>query len=350
MNSVFWSGKKVLVTGHTGFKGGWLSLWLHTLGAEVCGISLAPDTNPNLFSTARIGDILENNFLDLREQQQISKVVSNAKPEIVFHLAAQPLVRASYRQPAETFSTNIQGTVHLFESIRSCESARVVVIITTDKVYANREWCYPYREEDALGGHDPYSASKAAVEIVSECYRKSFFESRRIAMATARSGNVIAGGDWSEDRLLPDAIRAWEKGQTLFLRNSQAIRPWQHVLEPLHGYLTLARVLWQQPDLAGAYNFGPDHGNSVTVNKVIELSSRYYGQGKFLTATEQGAPHEASKLTLETAKSRELLGITPRWTLQETISRTVQWYRKFADGADARQLCLDDITDYGAIS
>lgn len=345
--SGFWSGKRVLVTGHTGFKGGWLALWLKMRGAHVTGIALPPNTEPNLFTLARIDDNVDSHICDIRDRQNTTRIVQAAKPEIVFHLAAQPLVRASYREPVETFSANVLGTAHVLDALRGLGSARVAVMITTDKVYHNRETPYPYREDDALGGHDPYSASKAAAEIVIASYRDSFLRAEGIAVASARAGNVIGGGDWSEDRLIPDATRAWSKGETLHIRRPQSVRPWQHVLEPLHGYLRLAEMLWHKPDLAGSYNIGPHTHEAATVREVIELaranwpgSAARYGDG-----TE--GPHEAGWLALETAKARTQLGLMPRWGIAESIRRSIAWYRSQHDGADARTLCLTEINAYG---
>ena len=272
-----------------------------------------------------------------------------AQPEVVFHLAAQPLVRASYREPVATFATNVMGTVHLLEALRGVDSVRVAVLITTDKVYLNREWPYPYREDDALGGHDPYSASKAASEIAIASYREAFLKARGVAIASARAGNVIGGGDWSEDRLIPDAIRAWQAGEALIVRRPSAVRPWQHVLEPLYGYLTLAERLWDCPDEAGAYNFGPQPHEAATVRDVIEQARRAYGGGVAVHYSDDTAgPHEAGWLALETAKVRTMLGFTPRWTLAKAIERTIHWYRGMQDGMDARALCHLDLQAYCA--
>ena len=254
----FFRGKKVLLTGHTGFKGSWLVLWLHRLGARVAGVSLPPNTLPNLFSLVGIEDLCESHLCDIRDCAALNAVIRQIEPEIVFHLAAQPLVRASYLDPVETIATNVMGTAHVLDALRGLESTRVAVMVTTDKVYREKQPPRPYRENDALGGHDPYSASKAASEIVIGSYRSAFLAEQGVAIASARAGNVIGGGDWSADRLIPDAVRAWQKGQTLEVRRPDAIRPWQHVLEPLAGYLTLAEKIWRQPALAGAYNFGPE--------------------------------------------------------------------------------------------
>ena len=346
----FWRGKRVLLTGHTGFKGGWLALWLQGLGAHVTGIALPPDSTPNLFQLARVGDGMEGRFADIRDAASLSAIIRPARPEIVLHLAAQPLVRASYREPLETFATNVMGTAHVLDALRGVDSLRVAVMVTTDKVYQNREWPYPYRESDALGGHDPYSASKAASEIVIACYRDAFLATQGVAVASARAGNVIGGGDWLQDRLIPDAVRAWQSGQVLAIRRPQSIRPWQHVLEPLAGYLTLARKLWDEPALAGAYNFGPQSGEAATVRDVVELARSAYGGGEVHFGDDSAGPHEAGWLALETAKARNALGLVPKWALAEAVNRTMAWYRAQQQGTDARHLCEAEIAAYEALA
>lgn len=342
----FWAGKRVLVTGHTGFKGGWLALWLKTLGAHVTGIALAPNTEPNLFTLARVAEGIDSHLRDIRDREAIAGVVRSVKPGIVFHLAAQPLVRASYREPVETFATNVMGTAHVLDALRETGGARVAVMITTDKVYHNRETPYPYREDDPLGGHDPYSASKAASEIVIASYRDSFLRDGNIALASARAGNVIGGGDWSADRLIPDAVRAWSAGGTLEIRRPRSVRPWQHVLEPLFGYLRLAELLWEEPELAGGYNIGPHTHEAATVRDVIEFARAAWPGGAVRYGDGSEGPHEAGWLALETAKARTLLGLAPRWGIAESVRRTVEWYRAQAAGADARALCLAEIAAY----
>jgi CDP-glucose 4,6-dehydratase len=346
MTLAFWRGKRVLLTGHTGFKGAWMALWLNRLGAQVTGISLAPQTTPNLFSLAEIQTITDSHFCDIRDSSALAKLINKAQPEIVFHLAAQALVYASYRDPLTTFATNVQGTANVLDALRPLDSVRAVVAITTDKVYKNLEKPYPYRETDALGGHDPYSASKAAAEIVIASYRDSYLNNKGIAVASARAGNVIGGGDWSADRLIPDAIRAWNAKQPLQIRRPQAIRPWQHVLEPVAGYIKLAEQLWQQPSVAGPYNFGPLTHEAATVREVVELAQGSYGMGQVSWGDGTEGPHEAGWLALEIAKARNMLSVQPRWSLVESVQRTVHWYRQQHEGADARALCEADILAY----
>ena len=342
----FWRGKRVLLTGHTGFKGAWMALWLHRLGAKVTGISLPPATAPNLFSLAGIQASTDSHFCDIRDATALAALIKKAQPEIVFHLAAQSLVHASYRDPLTTFATNIQGTANLLDALRFLDPVRVAVAITTDKVYKNLEQPYPYRETDALGGHDPYSASKAAAEIVIASYRDSYLDKKGIAVASARAGNVIGGGDWSADRLIPDAIRAWNANQPLQIRRPQAVRPWQHVLEPLAAYIKLAEQLWQQPALAGAYNFGPETQEAATVREVVQLAQSAYGKGQVAWGDGSEGPHEAGWLALEVAKARSVLGVKPCWSLVESVQRTMHWYRRQHEGSDARALCEADIAAY----
>jgi len=345
-SSNFWYGKKVLVTGHTGFKGSWLCLWLHRMGARVVGVSLPPQTIPNLYSLALIDTLITNYYCDICDVKKLVKLITDEAPDIVLHLAAQSLVRPGYQDPIGTFNTNFMGTAHVLEAVRSMQSVRSVVCVTTDKVYRNLEHLYPYRESDTLGGYDPYSASKAASEILINSYRDSFFNEKKISVASARAGNVIGGGDWAEDRLIPDAVRAWGQDEQLVIRSPLAIRPWQHVLEPLNGYLVLAERLWQQPDIAGAYNFGPETQDAATVEKVASLARSAFGKGNLSIEGNQQGPHEAGWLSLEIAKSRNELGVKPYWSLHETVIRTMEWYRRQMTGDDARHLCDMDIEAY----
>ncbi|MGV2894294.1 CDP-glucose 4,6-dehydratase [Achromobacter sp. AGC78] len=347
-SAAFWRGKRVLLTGHTGFKGSWLALWLHRLGAQVTGIALPPASEPSLYQAARVGDLIKSCYCDIRDAAALREHVVAAQPEIVLHLAAQALVRPSYAQPVDTFATNIMGTAHLLDALRAPPSARVAVMVTTDKVYRNNEWPYPYRESDTLGGHDPYSASKAASELVIASYRDAFLQAQGVAIATARAGNVIGGGDWSVDRLLPDAVRAWQRDGELHVRRPDSVRPWQHVLEPLAGYLTLAQALWADSALADAYNFGPDAAEAAAVRTVVDLAQDAYGRGRTRYAEHIDGPHEAGLLTLDTAKARAALQITPRWPLAQAVTRSMDWYRRFDAGEDARALCNADIDLYEA--
>ena len=343
----FWRGRHVLLTGHTGFKGAWLALWLQHLGARVTGLALAPATTPALHTLARVEQgMAAHHVCDIRDAEALARTVHSARPEIVLHLAAQALVRPGYAAPLDTFATNIMGTAHVLDALRGLESVRAAVVVTTDKVYRNHEWAYPYRESDALGGHDPYSASKAAAELVTASYRDAFLATQGVAVATARAGNVIGGGDWAADRLLPDAIRAWEAGQTLHIRSPEATRPWQHVLEPLAAYLRLAEALWQDASHAGAYNFGPLPHESATVRTVIEMARSAYPEGAVSYQNKSNGPHEAGHLALETAMARQRLGIVPRWPLRDAVMRTMDWYRALQAGADARALCLADLAAY----
>lgn len=344
--SEFWRSKRVLVTGHTGFKGSWLAQWLARLGAKVSGIALPPQSEPNLFALADVAKRMDSYYCDIREASSLRALVHMVRPDIVFHLAAQPLVRASYRDPVETIEVNVMGTAHVLDALRALDSVRVAVLVTTDKVYRNREWLYSYREEDPLGGHDPYSASKAASEMVIDCYRMAFFSAQGIAVGTARAGNVIGGGDWSEDRLIPDAVRAWQARTALAVRRPNAVRPWQHVLDPLCGYLRLAETLWQAPHLAGAYNFGPLPQESATVRKVVDCARMAYGEGAVEYGDGQEGPHEAGTLELEVSKARALLGVASRWPLSVAVERTMRWYRRHAEAMDAGALCEEDLRDY----
>lgn len=346
----FWQGRRVLVTGHTGFKCGWLVLWLQRLGARVTGVALAPNTTPNLFDLARVAAGMDSHFCDVRDAPAVAAIVRAAQPELVFHLAAQPLVRASYREPLTTYASNIMGTAHVLDALRGLDGVRVAVMVTTDKVYKNLGRSYPYREDDALGGHDAYSASKAASEIVIASYRDAFLAEAGVAVASARAGNVMGGGDWSEDRLIPDAVRAWQGGVPLVVRSPHAIRPWQHVLEPLAGYLALAQKLYAQPALAGAYNFGPETHQAATVGEVVKLACSAYKSGVVSYENNSKGPHEAGWLTLEIAKARVALGVTPKWALAETVNRTMAWYRAQHGGADARALCEAEIAAYEALA
>jgi CDP-glucose 4,6-dehydratase len=353
MDSGFWRGKRVFITGHTGFKGGWLSLWLQSMGAEVSGYALSPPTNPSLFEKASVARGMVASYLaDIRNLDNLKAALLAIRPEVVFHLAAQPLVHHSYADPVETYATNVMGTVHLLEAIRSTTSIRAVVNITTDKCYENREWVWGYRENDPLGGHDPYSSSKGCAELVTSAYRNSFFNvkdhSRHgVALATARAGNVIGGGDWAMDRLVPDMIRAFSNGEAVVIRSPQAIRPWQHVLEPLWGYLTLAEKLWELgPAFAESWNFGPNDEDAKPVQWIVQRLVEQWGDGATWRLDERPQPHEATYLKLDCSKARARLGWRPRWELGLALDRIVAWYRACARGEDMRAMTLAQIAEF----
>lgn len=349
-----WRNRRVMLTGHTGFKGGWLAVWLHRLGAEVHGYALDPTTAPSLFDVAGIGGILTSDTRqDLAEREALRSALERAQPEIVFHLAAQPLVRAGYTDPVGSWATNVMGTAHLLEAARAVESIRALVLIATDKVYDNREWLYPYREIDPLGGKDPYSASKAAAELLAASYRASFFNSgsghHSARMATARAGNVVGGGDWSQDRLLPDCIHSFEKNEPVRLRYPQAIRPWQHVLEPLAGYLLLAeRLVGRDGErFARAWNFGPDSGDNAAVGEVAELAAGIWGEDARVEVDQSpDNPPEAGLLRLDSSLAQTSLGWKPRWSLNNTIEQTVAWHKASAREEDMLAFSLDQISAY----
>lgn len=342
----FWRGRNVLLTGHTGFKGAWMALWLSKMGAKITGVSLPPASTPNLFTLANIADLSNSHFVDIRDANAVSTIVNKAQPEIVLHLAAQALVRPGYKDPLATFATNVMGTANVLNSLRGVASVKAVVAVTTDKVYKNLEHVYPYRETDVLGGYDPYSASKAASEIIISSYRDSYLAEQGVAVASGRAGNVIGGGDWSVDRLVPDAIRAWNSNLPLEIRRPNAVRPWQHVLEPLNGYLVLAEKLYTDISLAGPYNFGPQTHEAATVRKVIELANQVYGCGSVTWGDGTSGLHEAGLLALEIAKARAVLGVSPRWSLSETVQRTMEWYKQQSNGTIAYSLCEADISAF----
>jgi CDP-glucose 4,6-dehydratase len=327
----FYRGRTVLVTGHTGFKGGWLCAALKRLGARVTGLALAPDTDPNLFQAAAIGQGMESVLGDIRDLATVEKVLRERRPEIVFHNAAQPLVLRSYRQPVETYATNVMGTVHVLEAARRAQSVRAVVVVTSDKCYDNRGLERGYREDDPMGGHDPYSSSKGCAELVAAAYRASFFAGEgTAAIATARAGNVIGGGDWAQDRIVPDMVRGIMAGRPVVIRHPEAVRPWQHVLEPLRGYLMLGQRLYQERKFAAGWNFGPGENEALTVRQLAEQMVACWGAGRLEFASEGEAPHEAAYLKLDSAKARSELGWKPALTPAEALRWTVEWYRAYA--------------------
>lgn len=343
----FWNGKKVLITGHTGFKGSWLAFWLKSLGARVSGFALAPDAEPNLFENLKLESEIESVIGDIRDLPQVEKTLGDFAPEIVFHLAAQALVRRSYREPVETYATNVIGTVNVLEAVRKTDSVKAVVVVTTDKVYENREWLRAYRENDRLGGFDPYSNSKACAELASAAYRDSFFGEKDCLIATARAGNVIGGGDWSEDRLLPDVFRSLVFGEKLVIRHPSAIRPWQHVLEPLEGYLQLAEKLYQgERDFAGAWNFGPFEEEAKPVGWILEKIKEIWKTDVNWEIAGAGQPHEAGILKLDSAKARRELGWRPKLSLDEAVEMTSEWYLAFRDKRDLIAVTAGQIEYY----
>jgi CDP-glucose 4,6-dehydratase len=336
----FWRGKRVLVTGHTGFKGAWLALWLQRLGAHVGGYALEPPTDPNLFEAACVGPGMESTTGDIRDTAALTRVGARFRPQVMFHLAAQPLVRRSYRDPVETYSTNVMGTVSVLEAARTWPDLRAVVVVTSDKCYENREWIWGYREDEAMGGVDPYSSSKGCAELVTAAYRRSFFAANRaggpVGIASARAGNVIGGGDWAEARLVPDMYRAFSGGQGLVIRSPDSVRPWQHVFEPLRGYLLLAERLFKDPGRhAEGWNFGPSEVDAWTVEQVTRAAAALWGQDALWSVSrDPDAPHEATSLRLDFSKARIRLGWQPHWDLTAALRETMSWYRAFAQRQD----------------
>jgi len=349
----FWNCKRVFLTGHTGFKGGWLSLWLSSMGAKVTGYALVPNTTPSFFEVAKVeGELEQSHIADIRDLDKLQREMARAKPEIVIHMAAQPLVRYSYINPVETYAINVMGTVHVLESIRSTDSVRAAVIVTTDKCYENKEWAWGYRENESMGGHDPYSNSKGCAELATNSYRQSYFSPEKysqhhVAIASARAGNVIGGGDWSEDRLITDAIKAFEANLVLKIRNPLATRPWQHVLEPLSGYLVLAQALYQEGSkFDGGWNFGPRVEDARSVQEVINLLMRSWASPTSWIQDQGEQPHEAHSLSLDCSKARQFLNWIPRWTLEQSIDNIVQWQQAYRNQLNMREISLQQIASY----
>ena len=346
VNRGAWAGKRVLVTGHTGFKGGWLSLWLHHLGAEITGLALDPPTKPSFFEQTALAKLIRHEVVDVRDEQRTAQLIAETRPDIVFHLAAQPLVRYSYDHPVETYATNIMGTVHVLEACRKTDSVKAAVCITSDKCYENKETMRPYREDDPMGGYDPYSSSKGAAEQVISAYRRSYPDGPLIA--SVRAGNVIGGGDWALDRLVPDIVRAMLRGEPVQIRNPDLIRPWQHVLEALGGYLVIAkRLLDGDKQVATAFNFGPADDDTQPVSWMVERMLDSWGGGEWVRA-DGAQPHEATLLRLDCSKARAELGWKPRFRLQDALDKVVEWHKNVAGGGDARAISLAQIDDYMA--
>lgn len=352
MQNGFWKNRRVLVTGHTGFKGGWLCLMLQYMGARVVGYSLPPPTEPSLFKLADIGAEMKSIEGDIRDFEHLRTVIEAERPEIVIHMAAQPIVRYSYTHPVETYATNVMGTVHLFEAVRAAQCVKAIVNITSDKCYENQEWVWGYRENEPMGGYDPYSSSKGCAELVTSAYRRSYFnekdyEAHGVALASARAGNVIGGGDWAEDRLIPDFIRAILEKEPLVLRNPGAIRPWQHVLEPLTGYLMLAERLYNDGHRYGeGWNFGPEDSDVKSVRWIADYLTKSWGDGATWQQTNEDQPHEAHHLKLDCSKANNILGWVPRWSLQDALDSIVTWYRAYVADEDMRAVCYAQIEAY----
>jgi CDP-glucose 4,6-dehydratase len=345
----FWQGRRVFLTGHTGFKGSWLALWLQSMGAVVRGYALTAPTTPALFELARVADGMESHIGDLRDAAALRASLVDFEPEVVIHMAAQPLVRYSYVEPVETYQTNVMGTVHLLEAVRACSCVRAVVNVTTDKCYENREWPWGYRESEPMGGHDPYSSSKGCAELVTAAYRRSFMASSGVGLASGRAGNVIGGGDWAADRLVPDILRAFERGEAVQVRNPASIRPWQHVLEPLGGYLVLAEHLVEHGQAAAeGWNFGPSDDDARPVDWIVRRMSQAWGDGAQWRVDAGEHPHEAQYLKLDCSKARQRLHWQPRWGLAETLERIVKWHKGWIAGADVRALSLAEIAAFAA--
>jgi CDP-glucose 4,6-dehydratase len=355
MNPKFWRGKRVFLSGHTGFKGSWLSLWLQALGAEVTGFALSPSTNPSLFEVANVASGMQSLIGDVRDLKLLQQAMQDAQPEIVIHMAAQPLVRYSYANPVETYATNVMGSVHLLESVRNTKGVKALVNVTSDKCYENREWAWGYREEEAMGGYDPYSNSKGCAELVTAAYRSSYFNPENynlhgVAIASARAGNVIGGGDWAGDRLIPDFIRAILAREMVVIRSPNAIRPWQHVLEPLSGYLLLAENLYNHGNkFAEAWNFGPSDDDAKSVEWIIKTLVAKWGDGaNFIVDVSDANLHEAHFLKLDCSKARMNLGWKPQWNATETIERICAWHKAHIKGQDMKAYALFEIQQYQA--
>lgn len=343
----FWEGKSVLITGHTGFKGSWLCLILSQLGAKISGYSLPPHSSHNLFDYAEINAVIDSNFGDVRDFEALLKCMGENRPEIVFHLAAQPIVRDSYRNPLTTIDTNILGTANVLEAVKRTKTCKSIINVTTDKVYENKEWIWSYRENENLGGYDIYSASKACSELVTNSFYKSFLEREGIGTATARSGNVLGGGDWAADRIVPDILKALYDNENLQLRNPNAIRPWQHVLDPLFGYLTLAENLWNDSEMySSPWNFGPETDKDYSVEQLVNIFRLCSNRQINIIHDDEQSPHEAEKLRLDISKSKHYLGWSPRWSIKDTVEKILEWENCYRSGANVQETCLKQIDQY----
>ena len=342
----FWQGKRVYLTGHTGFKGSWLSLWLAKMGANVKGYALNPPTNPSLFEEARVTEKIESQIDDIRDFETLKASMVEFNPDILIHMAAQPLVRLSYKEPLETYDTNVMGTAKVLEAARSCANLKAIVSVTTDKCYENKEWVWGYREDEPMGGYDPYSSSKGCAELVTSAYRRSFMQEQSIGLASARAGNVIGGGDWADDRLIPDILRAFEKNQPVIIRNPASTRPWQHVLEPLSGYLVLAQNLYQNPNpYAEGWNFGPYEDDAKPVDWILNHMVKNWSGAKW-ELDENAHPHEAGYLKLDISKAKTRLHWHPTWRLEHTLARIIQWHQAWLNKQDMQQACLNEINEF----
>lgn len=342
----FWQGKRVFVTGHTGFKGSWLSVWLHLLGARVKGYALTPPTEPSLFKEAKVSSIVESQIGDIRDLVSIKESLSKFNPDILIHMAAQPLVRYSYIEPIETYETNVLGTAKVLESARSCSDLKAIISVTTDKCYENKEWVWGYREDEQMGGHDPYSSSKGCAELVTSAYRRSFLAANGVGLASARAGNVIGGGDWAEDRLIPDIFRAFEAGKAVIVRNPKSIRPWQHVLEPLAGYLVLSQKLYASPEVyAEGWNFGPNEDDAKPVDWILKKMVKQW-PGSSWQIDKNSHPHEAGFLKLDISKAKAKLHWQPTWSLDQTLQNIVEWHRAWLNKNDMLVACESEIENF----
>jgi CDP-glucose 4,6-dehydratase len=346
VNESFWQGKKVYLTGHTGFKGSWLSLWLVNMGAKLKGYAFLPPTQPSLFDVATVAANIDSEIGDIRDLDQLAKSMTAFDPDIVIHMAAQPLVRLSYAEPIETYEVNVMGTVKVLEAVRCCSKVKAVVSVTTDKCYENKEWVWGYREDEPMGGYDPYSSSKGCAELVTSAYRRSFMQEKGIGLASARAGNVIGGGDWANDRLIPDILRAFEQSKPVVVRNPAATRPWQHVLEPLAGYLVLAENLYKQPHLyAEGWNFGPAEDDAKPVDWILDkMVSKWPNASWQLDNSD--SPHEAGYLKLDVSKAKSRLNWQPTWQLEQTLTKIIDWHQAWLNNEDMQQACLNEVNIY----